>query len=128
MQLVAFDWTVFSLTLAALFFFGVGYAFVVRQMSKNNVTGQTAYMVVVGVGVALIASIPTFGLLSVAVLFAYFSACGLPMVIEYAFRVHDERRRDLEAANALAMKAINEAAEPTAETNENDDVGQTPDR
>ena len=128
MQLVAFNWTVFSLTLAALFFFGVVYAFIVRQMSINNVTGQTAYMVVVGVGVALIASIPTFGLLTVAILFANFAACGLPMVVEYAFRVHDERRRDLEAANALAMKAINEAAEPTAETNENDDVGQTPDR
>ena len=128
MQLVAFDWTVFSLTLATLFFFGIGYAMIVRQMSKNNVTGQTAYMVVVGVGVALIASIPTFGLLIVAVLFAYFSACGLPMVVEYAFRVHEERRKDLESANALAMKAINEAVEPTTDTNENDDVGQTTDR
>lgn len=122
MQSSAFDWTVFSLTLAALFFFGVGYAFVVRQMSKSHVTGQTAYMVVVGVGVALIASIPTFGLFLVAILFAYFSACGLPMVIEYAFRVHEERRNDLDAANALAMKAIYEAFEPATE--ENGDVGQ----
>ncbi len=118
MQLSAFDWTVFSMTLAALFFFGIGYALIVREMSKNNVTGQTAYMVVVGVGVALIASIPTFGLLPIAILFAYFSACGLPMVVEYAFRVHEERRKDLDEATALALKAINE----------NDDVGQTADR
>ncbi len=128
MQLSAFDWTVFSLTLAALFFFGVGYAFVVRQMSKNHVTGQTAYMVVVGVGVALIASIPTVGLLFASVLFAYFSACGLPMVVEYAFRVHEERRKDLDSANALAMKAINEAVAVEPAIEENEDVGQTPTR
>lgn len=129
MQLVAFDWTVFSLTLAALFFFGIVYAMIVRRMSQNNVTGQTAYMVVVGVSVALIASIPTFGLTIIAVLFAYFAACGLPMVVEYAFRVHEERRKDLDAATALAISAINNAVEPTIEDiNENDNVGQTSDR
>lgn len=112
MQFSGLNWTVFSLTLAALFFFGVGYAVLVRTMSNSKVTGQTAYMVVVGVGVALVASIPTFGLLPIAILFAYFSACGLPMVIEYALRVHLERRKDLEAMEAIAKEAINSSAEP----------------
>lgn len=109
MQSMAITWTVFSLTLAALFCFGICYALLVNWMYRNKVSGQTAYMVVGGVSVALIASIPTFGLIAIAILFSYFSACGLPMVIEYGIRVHKERRRDEESAIALAKEAVNEA-------------------
>lgn len=106
MQTSAMNWLVFGITLAALFFFGIGYACLVRWMNKNKVSGQTAYMVVGGVTVALIASIPTFGLLSIAILFSYFAACGFPMVIEYGLRVHDERRRDEMDAAALARETL----------------------
>jgi|SRR3990172_2085922 len=120
MQSMAFDWTVFGLTLAALVFFGICYALLINWMSKKQVNGQTAYMVVGGVAVALIASIPTFGLFTVSILFSYFAGCGLPMVIEYGMRVHAEQRKDLEAATAIAKEAI-EAEEPG-------DDKQAPDR
>ncbi len=107
MQLLAFDWMLFSLTLVALLLFGIEYAWLVRRMWMNKVEGQTAYMVVGGVTIALLISIPTFGLFSVVILFAYFAACGLPMVIEYVMRVHNERRKDLDTATAIAKEAIN---------------------
>ena len=106
-QTIAINWTIFSLTVVALALFGICYAFLVNWMSRKQVTGQTAYLVVGGVGMALVASVPTFGLEAVAISFAYFTACGLPMVIEYNYRVHQERRRDEEAAQALAKEAIN---------------------
>jgi hypothetical protein len=106
--LIAINWTVFSLTLIALFLFGILYALLVNWLSRKNVIGQTASLVVGGVSVGLIASIPTFGLTAVAILFSYYAACGLPMVIEYGLRVHQERVRDVEAVQALAKEAINQ--------------------
>jgi len=107
-QEIAPNWTVIGLTLAALFCFGICYALLVNWMAKKKVTGQTAYTVVAGVTVALIASIPTFGLLPISIMFAYFGACGLPMVVEYAIRIHKERRTDEEKANALAKEALHD--------------------
>jgi hypothetical protein len=109
MEVIAIDRTVFSLTLAALFLFGICYALLVNWMAEKQVSGQTAYMVVGGVSAGLIAAIPTFGLTFISVMFCYFAACGLPMVIEYGIRTHLERRRDAEAAQALAKEAIEEA-------------------
>jgi hypothetical protein len=109
MEVIAIDQIVFSITLAALFLFGICYALLVNWMSRKQVTGQTAYMVVGGVSMGLIAALPTLGLTVVTILFFYFAACGLPMVIEYGIRVHLERRRDAEAAHALAKEAITEA-------------------
>lgn len=111
MQTIAINWTVFSLTIIALALFGILYAILVNWLAKKQVTGQTAYLVVGGVGMALVASVPTFGLEAVAISFAYFTACGLPMVIEYNYRVHQERRRDVQAAQALAKEAINPQAD-----------------
>jgi len=119
MEVIAIDKTVFSLTLAALFLFGICYALLVNWMSEKQVSGQTAYLVVGGVSVGLVAAVPTFGLTFISIMFCYFAACGLPMVIEYGIRVHQERRRDEEAAQAIAKQAITEAG---------DHDGQTPDR
>jgi len=119
MEVIAIDQTIFSLTLATLFLFGICYALIVNWMAKTKVSGQTAYMVVGGVSMGLIASLPTFGLTVISIMFCYFAACGLPMVIEYGIRVHQERRRDEEAAQAIAKQAITEAG---------DHDGQTPDR
>lgn len=110
MEVIAIDRIVFSLTLAALFLFGICYALLVNWMSKKQVSGQTAYLVVGGVGITLVASIPTLGLTLVTILFSYFAACGLPMVIEYGVRVHQERRRDVEAASTLAREALTQAS------------------
>lgn len=107
-QEIAMDWTVFGLTLAALFIFGINYALFVNWMAHQKVSGQTAYIVVVGVAVALMASAPTFGPHVIAIMFSYFAACGTPMVIEYGIRVHKARRKDEEAAQALAKEAIQE--------------------
>lgn len=109
MEVIAIDRTVFSLTLAALFLFGICYALLVNWMSQKQVAGQTTYLVVGGVSVGLIAAVPTFGLNFISIMFCYFAACGLPMVIEYGIRVHLEQRRDAEAAQALAKEAITEA-------------------
>lgn len=107
-QEIAPNWIVIGLTLAALFCFGICYALLVNWMSRKKVTGQTAYAVVAGVTVALVASIPTFGLFPIAILFSYFGACGLPMVVEYAVRIHKERRADQEKAEALAKEALHD--------------------
>ena len=107
MQSLAVSQMIFSLTLAGLFFFGIAYAFLVRWMADRKVEGQTAYVVIGGVAVALIGSIFTIGLVNMAILFAYFSACGLPMVVEYTDRVHKQRRTDLENAEALAKEVLN---------------------
>jgi hypothetical protein len=109
MEVIAIDKTVFSLTLTALFLFGILYALLVNWMSQKKVRGQTAYMVVAGVSIGLIASIPTLGLTVVSILFSYFAACGLPMVVEYGIRVHIERQRDEDAAQSLAKEAITQA-------------------
>jgi len=107
-QEIAIDWTVISITLAALFVFGINYALLINWMASQKVSGQTAYTVVVGVGIALLASVPTVGPHVIAIMFGYFAACGTPMVIEYSIRVHKERRKDEEAAQALAKEAIQE--------------------
>ena len=120
MEVIAIDQTVFSLTVAALFMFGICYALLVNWMSYKQVSGQTAYMVVGGVSIGLVASVPTFGLSFISVMFCYFAACGLPMVIEYGIRTHLERQRDAEAAQALAKEAINNQTSITA----NDHDGQ----
>lgn len=106
MEVIAIDWTVFSITLAALFCFGICYALGVNWMSRQGVSGQTAYVVTLGVTVALVAALPTFGLLFIAIMFAYFAACGLPMIVEYAIRIHMERKRDAEKAAQMAREAL----------------------
>ena len=120
MEVIAIDKTVFSLTLTALFLFGIFFALLVNWMSQKKVRGQTAYMVVAGVSIGLIAALPTVGMTVVSILFSYFAACGLPMVIEYGIRVHIERQRDEDQAQALAKEAIQQA---TREAGDHD--GQT---
>lgn len=122
MQAMSFDWAVFGTTLAALFLFGIVYALLVRWLSNHDVEGQTAYAVVGGVTVALLFSIPTFGLLPVAMLFAYFAACGLPMVVEYGDRVHKRRKArmqeqldDEENARRIALESLAERPNDNAD-------------
>jgi len=120
METTAINWTLFSITLAALFCFGICYALLVNLMARQGVSGQTAYMVVFGVTVALLAALPTFGLVFISMMFAYFAACGIPMIVEYAIRIHMERKRDAENAAQVAMEALTPTADLIDEQDKND--------
>ena len=106
MQPIAINWTMFSLTLAALFAFGILYALLVRWVSIKQIEGQTAWAVVIGVTVTLLAMIPTFGLITVALMFCFFAASGIPMIVEYILRVHSQQSRDKEKAKGLAKDLL----------------------
>ena len=105
-QEITVNWTVFSLTLAALFFFALAYAYMTRQMVIRKVEGQTAWMVVGGVTVVVVSQVLTFGLLIPALFMAAFAAAGLPMIFEYVTRVTDANRADIEKAKELAKEML----------------------
>lgn len=87
---MAIDWTVFGLVLAGELIFAIALALVVRYMATNGPTGQTLWMVVVGVaGVVTIAS-PLIGWFAFVILAACFSVAGIPMGVEYLTRMSDE--------------------------------------
>jgi len=107
-QEITVNWTVFSLTLAALFFFALAYAYMTRQMVIRKVEGQTAWMVVGGVTVVVVSQVLTFGLLIPALFLAAFTAAGIPMIVEYVTRVTDANRADIEKAKELAKEMLND--------------------
>jgi hypothetical protein len=100
------NWTEIALTLVILFGFGVAYALVVRHMAQRGVEGQTAYLVVFGVGMTVLISSALVGWQAVALLLACFAASGLPMVIEYVLRVELERKRDRDDAAKIARDLL----------------------
>jgi hypothetical protein len=106
MQEIAVNWLVFGLSLAGLLLFGILYALLIRWGSKKEVEGQTAWAVVVGVTATLLAMIPTFGLMTIALMFAGFSASGIPMIVEYVLRIHKAQQTDKENAKGLAKDLL----------------------
>ena len=106
MQTLSVNYPIFILTIVALFLFGVVYACFVHLLSKNEVHGQTAYLVVAGVGVTLIGSCALIGLLNVGLLLACFTASGLPMVVEYVNRTHKAQKRDKQDAKDVARDLL----------------------
>lgn len=106
MQLKDLDQQVFSNSLALAFLLGVLYAMLVRWVAKKDLEGQTAWAVAVGVVMTLLAMIPTLGLETVAIVFCFFTATGIPMIVEYVQRVHSEKRRDKEGADELAKDIL----------------------
>jgi hypothetical protein len=106
MQFSALDYPVFILTIISLFLFGVLYAAFVRHLARQSVEGQTAYLVVVGVGVTLLGATAVIGIETALLLFACFAASGLPMVVEYILRMHLARRRDQEQAKQAARDLL----------------------
>jgi 4-hydroxybenzoate polyprenyltransferase len=99
---------VFSLTLAAAFIFGVLFASLVRWASGRKMVGQTAFAVIVGVTGTLLIAIPFFGLNIIVLLFPYFIASGLPMIVEYILRVQKEIDQDKQSAKDLAKDLLND--------------------
>ena len=107
MQFSGVNWQAFGIGLVGAFIFGIGYAVLVRQASKRNWVGQTAWSVVVGVTFTLLAMIPAFGLALVACMFCFFAASGIPMVIEYLTRVQAELQKDKQKAEELNRELLN---------------------
>jgi hypothetical protein len=106
MQQMAINWMLFGWTLAGAFIFGVLFAALVRWSAKRKMVGQTAWAVVIGVTFTLLAMIPVFGLNLVAIIFCYFAASGIPMIIEYILRVQNEMDQDTEKAKGLAKDLL----------------------
>lgn len=84
------------LTMGALFLFGCLYAILINWMRRTGrLDGFTAFMVVFGVLVTLVASTavhhpdPWLDFLSTV---ACFGSSGLPMIVESAFLDYGERR------------------------------------
>ena len=100
------NWTVIGLTLAFLLCFGGLYALAVRWMARNLIEGQTAYLVVLGTLVTLLASALIVGWQPALLTLACFAASGLPMVIEYVHRTSEEHRRDQERATSIARDLL----------------------
>ena len=107
-QTIVINWTVFGLTLAGLALFSVLYALLTRWMSIKDVEGQTAWMVVVGVTVTVVALVYTFGLLVIVMTLAAFAASGWAMVVEYVTRVHGIRSADLQKSAELNKELLHD--------------------
>lgn len=96
----------FGLVLASLFLFGIIYAYAVRRLSNSGVQGQTAWMVVVGVVVTVLAGSIVIGTQSAINLLICFAASGIPMIVEYVARVHGEQSRDQQSAEKVAKDLL----------------------
>lgn len=106
MEQTAINWRLFGLTLAGAFLFGILFAILIRMGSRRQLVGQTAWAVVVGVTFTLLIMIPIFGLNRVAIMFCYFGASGVPMIVEYILRVQDEIQADKAKANGIAKDLL----------------------
>jgi hypothetical protein len=106
MKEIAVNWLVFGVSLTSLLLFGILYSILIRWGSKKAVEGQTAWAVVVGVTVTLLGMIPTFGLMTIALIFAGFAASGIPMIVEYILRVHKAQQTDKENAKGIAKDLL----------------------
>jgi hypothetical protein len=63
---------------------------------------------VIGVTFTLLFMIPVFGIEQVAIMFCFFGASGIPMIVEYLLRVQKEIQQDSENANEVAKDLLNE--------------------
>ena len=92
MEAPRIDWTVFSLVLAGELLFALLVAYITRLVASHKLTGQTYWLVVVGVGGVVVISGPVIGWQAVIILGACFSVAGLPMGVEYFGRLLAEHK------------------------------------
>jgi hypothetical protein len=88
------------------------YAALVHWVSKRGWVGQTAWSVVIGVAMTLLTMLPFFGIETVALIFCFFAASGMPMIVEYLSRVQAELQQDKRKANELAEELLNDHQAP----------------
>jgi len=108
MQFSGANWMIFGWSLAAAFVFGIVYASLIRWISKKNLIGQTAWSVVCGVAVTLLFMVPVLGIENVALIFCFFAASGLPMIVEYLSRIQAELQQDKNKAAELTRELLND--------------------
>jgi len=97
-QLSDINWPVFSLVLAFLLIFGSLYAWLTNFLAHRGISDHTVWMVIFGSLVTIIGAGFLIGLLNTLLVFACFSASGLPMVIEFVARTENKKRADRQAA------------------------------
>lgn len=77
----------FLMGFCGLFIFGLVYNQLVGWMNRRGFSeGYTAIQVVFGTAVTVAFALPLIGLRSVAIIFGFFTASGLPMVIGDIYR------------------------------------------
>jgi hypothetical protein len=99
-------WQTFGPILVALFMFGFIYAILVRWLSKKKVRGQTAYSVVFGVAVTVIAMGPVIGWANVFCMLIGFAASGFWMILEDVQRAWLEDEADRKEAERMAKDLL----------------------
>ena len=106
---MSFDQMFFWVALGLVVFGGL-YDHVVGWLeNQGHSRGYTSLLVVGGVGVTLIASIPLVGLNTAVLMLALFGASGLPMIIGSVARYARERARDDQQARDVARKLLEES-------------------
>ena len=105
---MANEWLLFGLILAAELIFAVGLATLVRYLSKHGPTGQTLWMVVIGVAGVVVISGPRIGWANVGTLAICFTVAGIPMAVEYLSRISEEHT----AAKKTLEGTLNEHPSP----------------
>lgn len=108
MQLMAINWTNFGFGMGCAFAFGILYAALVRWISRREFEGQTAWSVVIGVSATLLTMLFVFQIETIAVMFCFFIASGIPMIVEYLLRIQDEMQKDKRKAKQLAKDFLND--------------------
>ena len=102
MQTLSINYLVFIPTLLALFAINLAYAYlIVRRVARARTQGQTAGLVVIGVGEVVLISALLIGWLNMLLVLACFAAAGAPRVIEYHQRVDDEQKQDQKEAEKI---------------------------
>jgi len=90
-----------------LLLFGIGYNFLVDWLEKHGFEeGYTAILVVGGVLITLLASIPLTGIEAFLTLLVCFSASGFPMVLGSWRRYCDRRKQERELARQEALERL----------------------
>jgi Sec-independent protein translocase protein TatA len=91
-----------AIMVLALLLFGYLYNLLVERLEQIGYNrGYTAFLVVVGTTVTLIASIAVIGLESVLKLMVLFAASGLPMIVGDMMRSAKQRKADEEGARRV---------------------------
>lgn len=90
-----------------LLLFGIGYNYLVEWLEQHGFEeGYTAILVVGGVLVTLLASIPLVGVETFLTVLAYFAVSGLPMVLGSWQRYCKRRNQEREQARLEALGAL----------------------
>ncbi len=101
MEGLSVDWPVIGLVLAIELLLSIGLAVLVRLFSRQRLTGQTYWMVVLGVALTVTPSGLVIGWQAVGFLAVCFGLTGLVMAAEYFTRLIEEHQHAQQAREEL---------------------------